>query len=256
MRCSLTSRHCAFLEATGAANDTQQAVDKKWSYQSTEELTICTNCTNRKASLTNCIILPMVGLVWVFWRIRMCISKTRVWHNGPLTHSQSPSRFLGMMNRPFPSSTNSHFKNGAKCKTFAVQMGFICMRIESYFHINSFALSLALKQRIGTTRKWPIYLTKFLPPLLEGNKEGKGVTCDLDCRQILQLKVHLSRQGIRWPVSPDRIAGSSVDSSRSSVFLKLSADKLPVSNDRRLKFIFSKDSYQICCVYVTMAPHY
>ena len=32
-------------------------------------------------------------------------------------------------------------------------------------------------------------------------------------------------------------------------FLKLSADKLPVSNDRRLKFIFSKDSYQICCVY-------
>ena len=39
-------------------------------------------------------------------------------------------------------------------------------------------------------------------------------------------------------------------------FLKLSADKLPVSNDRRLKFIFSKDSYQICCVYVTMAPHY
>ena len=39
-------------------------------------------------------------------------------------------------------------------------------------------------------------------------------------------------------------------------FLKLSADKLPVSNDRRLKFIFSNDSYEICCVYVTMAPHY
>ena len=39
-------------------------------------------------------------------------------------------------------------------------------------------------------------------------------------------------------------------------FLKLSADKLPLSNDRRLKFIFSKDSYQICCVCVTMAPHY
>ena len=29
-----------------------------------------------------------------------------------------------------------------------------------------------------------------------------------------------------------------------------------VSNDRRLKFIFSNDSYHICCVYVTMAPHY
>ena len=50
----------------------------------------------------------------------------------------------------------------------------------------------------------------------------------------------LSKQGIRWPVSPDRTAGSSVDPSRSSTFLKLSADKLPVSNDRRLKFIFSR----------------
>ena len=39
-------------------------------------------------------------------------------------------------------------------------------------------------------------------------------------------------------------------------FLKLSADKLPVSNDRRLKFIFSNDSYEICCVHVTMAQHY
>ena len=43
---------------------------------------------------------------------------------------------------------------------------------------------------------------------------------------------------------------------RRRIFLKFSADKLPVSNDRRLKFIFSKDSYQICCVYVTVAPHY
>ena len=58
----------------------------------------------------------------------------------------------------------------------------------------------------------------------------------------------LSKQGIRWPVSPDRTAGSSVDPSRSSIFLKLSADKLPVSNDRRLKFTFSNDSYLICCV--------
>ena len=63
----------------------------------------------------------------------------------------------------------------------------------------------------------------------------------------------LSKQYIRWPVSPDRTAGSSVDPSRSSTFLKLSADKLPVSNDRRLKSIFSNDSYEICCVYVTMA---
>ena len=38
----------------------------------------------------------------------------------------------------------------------------------------------------------------------------------------------LSKQGIRWPVSPDRIAGSGVDPSRSTIFLKLSADNLLV----------------------------
>ena len=36
----------------------------------------------------------------------------------------------------------------------------------------------------------------------------------------------LSKQDIRWPVSPDRTAGSSVDPSRSSTFLKLSADQI------------------------------
>ena len=51
--------------------------------------------------------------------------------------------------------------------------------------------------------------------------------------------------------------GSSVEPPRprSSIFLKLSTDILPVSNDRRLKLIFSNDSYEICCLYVTMAPH-
>ena len=36
----------------------------------------------------------------------------------------------------------------------------------------------------------------------------------------------LSKQDIRWPVSPDCTAGSSVDPSRSSTFLKLSADQI------------------------------
>ena len=62
----------------------------------------------------------------------------------------------------------------------------------------------------------------------------------------------LSKQDIRWPVSPDRTAGSSVDPSTSSTFLKLSADKVPVSNNRRLKSIFSNDSHEICFVYVTI----
>ena len=68
------------------------------------------------------------------------------------------------------------------------------------------------------------------------------------------INCQLSKQDIRWPVSPDRSAGSSVDPSRSSTFLKLSADKLPVSNDRRLKFIFSNDSNEICCVYCHYGP--
>ena len=43
------------------------------------------------------------------------------------------------------------------------------------------------------------------------------------CDQLTAVKT-----GSRWPVSPDRIAGSGVDPSRSSIFLKLSADKLLV----------------------------
>ena len=40
----------------------------------------------------------------------------------------------------------------------------------------------------------------------------------------------LSKQGIRWPLSPDRTAGPSVDPSRSSIFLKLSVDKITSFN--------------------------
>ena len=34
------------------------------------------------------------------------------------------------------------------------------MRIKKYFHINSFTLSLVMKQRLGTTCKWPIDVWK------------------------------------------------------------------------------------------------
>ena len=59
-------------------------------------------------------------------------------------------------NRPFPSSKKSHFQNEAKCETFVVKMSFICIIIKNHFHINGFALSLALKVRFFGTRKWPI----------------------------------------------------------------------------------------------------
>ena len=63
----------------------------------------------------------------------------------------------------------------------------------------------------------------------------------------------LSNQGIRWPVSPDRIVGSGVNPSRSSIFLKLSTDNLLVFKWSQAQFF--KNPYQICCVYVTFAQH-
>ena len=66
----------------------------------------------------------------------------------------------------------------------------------------------------------------------------------------------LSKPGIRWPVSPYRIAGSGVDPSRSSIFWSYPLTIYFVSNDRRLTFTFFFNSYQICCVYISIAPHY
>ena len=57
-------------------------------------------------------------------------------------------------------------------------------------------------------------------------------------------------------MSTDRIAGSDVDPSMLSAFFKLSADKLPVFKRWQAQVYFLKNSYGICCVYVTMAPHY
>ena len=62
----------------------------------------------------------------------------------------------------------------------------------------------------------------------------------------------LSKQGIRWPVSHDRTAGSSVDPSRSSIFLKLSADNLLVSkwSQAHVYFCFKFISNMLClCQY-------
>ena len=73
-----------------------------------------------------------------------------------------------MANRPFPSYKYSHFQNKAYCGTFLVKMSFICIRMKNkrecssfsldkknHCHINGFALSLALKHRLGATRKSP-----------------------------------------------------------------------------------------------------
>ena len=72
-------------------------------------------------------------------------------------------------NRPFPSSKKSHFQNEAKCETFVVKMSFICIIIKNHFHINSFALSLALKVRFFGTRKWSIAITVLYYSLARKN---------------------------------------------------------------------------------------
>ena len=66
------------------------------------------------------------------------------------------SKGAAFYNRSFASSKNFHFQNEAKCKTFLVKRTFIFMTIKSHFYINGFALSLALKERLGATWKWPI----------------------------------------------------------------------------------------------------
>ena len=49
-----------------------------------------------------------------------------------------------------------------KHEAFLVKTNFICMRMKNHFHINDYALSLALKQRLGTTRKWLIEIVTLL----------------------------------------------------------------------------------------------
>ena len=53
----------------------------------------------------------------------------------------------------FQVPKNSHFQNKAKCVTFLL-LRFLHTRRKNHFQINGFALSLALRQRLGATRKW------------------------------------------------------------------------------------------------------
>ena len=66
----------------------------------------------------------------------------------------------------------------------------------------------------------------------------------------------LSKQDIRWPVSPGRIAGSGVDPSRSSIFEVIRWQFTRFQMIAGSCLLFLKNSYQICCVFVSIAPHY
>ena len=63
----------------------------------------------------------------------------------------------------------------------------------------------------------------------------------------------LSKQGIRWPVSPDRIAGSGIDPSRSSIFWSYPLTIYWFSNDRRLTLTFFKIHIKYV-VFVSVSP--
>ena len=82
-----------------------------------------------------------------------------------------------MNNRPLLNSYNSHLQNEAKCKTFLVK-SYICLRIKNHFHMNSFALSLALKQRLGVTRKWSID-ERMKSSISQLTDQHLGSTCKL-----------------------------------------------------------------------------
>ena len=70
--------------------------------------------------------------------------------NGPTTSVVCTFFVYSHFNRLFPSFKIFHFQNEAQCKNFLVIMSPICMRIKRNFHINGFALNLALNR---ATRK-------------------------------------------------------------------------------------------------------
>ena len=64
----------------------------------------------------------------------------------------------------------------------------------------------------------------------------------------------LSKQGIRWPVSSDRIAGSGVDPSRSRIFEVIRWQVTSFKWSQAQIYFFFFKLYEICCVYAGAHP--
>ena len=110
---------------------------------------------------------------------------------------------LRSIRQAISSSKKSHFQSESKCETFVVKMTFICIIIKNHFHINGFALSLALKVRFFGTRKWPILsilamlltqTTTGLPVAAEGVITTPNLACEL---QQTSSKSFASRSDIK-----------------------------------------------------------
>ena len=76
-------------------------------------------------------------------------------------------------------------------RNLCCEMNFICIIIKNHFHINGFALSLALKVRFFGTRKWPIRQT--WPRFRKRNKKSPS------CGYLLHKASHqeILRQ-VQW----------------------------------------------------------
>ena len=73
--------------------------------------------------------------------------------------------------RRFMTSKNSHFQIEANFKTFFWK--WVCMITEKHFHINDFALSLALKQAFEATKK----MTYSIPIILIFSNNNNEAYC-------------------------------------------------------------------------------
>ena len=139
---------------------------------------LCVKCigTNRKAYMDNRYLCPLYGhMLSICVRTRAPFAERWAWKCVSLVSNLTVGLFLTQFptkprytlqksdNVPktvpkcilmhlWPILTHSHklfFQNEAKCKTFVVEIRFICIRIKNHFHVNGFELSLALKQRLG-----------------------------------------------------------------------------------------------------------
>ena len=64
-------------------------------------------------------------------------------------------------NMPLPTSKNSFFQNEAKCKTFLVKMGFICMRIKNHATLKASLWNRGSEQLVNGLLVWGFISNHF-----------------------------------------------------------------------------------------------
>ena len=127
----------------------------------------------RLNSLTNRIVLLMARLLWVFWRIRMCIFRARVRHTGPtdflawwIGHSRVPETLT--------------FKTGLSAKPLLCKRVFICMRIKKLFsYLLASGTWLRFETEAWSNSEMAYYLSKFLTRLPEETKSAEELLVTL-----------------------------------------------------------------------------